>query len=75
MWRRRARSSLQLDNRGKGQHPNIGEASLFVLARRCPPSEDASNPIQSALLVAASRANTAFFVNHSLVADEVGAAA
>jgi thioredoxin reductase len=35
---------------------------------------DAGNPVQSALLAAASGANAAFFVNHSLVADEVAAA-
>ena len=37
---------------------------------------DAGNagPLQSALVGAASGANAAFFVNHSLVADEVGAA-
>ena len=35
---------------------------------------DAGNPVQSALLAAASGANAAFFVNHSLVAGEVAAA-
>jgi thioredoxin reductase len=35
---------------------------------------DAGNAVQSALLAAASGANAAFFVNHSLVADEVAAA-
>ena len=35
---------------------------------------DAGNHVQSALLAAASGANVAFFVNHSLVADEVAAA-
>ena len=35
---------------------------------------DAGNPVQSALLAAASGANAALFVNHSLVADEVAAA-
>ena len=34
---------------------------------------DAGNAVQSALLAAASGANAAFFVNHSLVADEVAA--
>ena len=37
-------------------------------------SGDAGNAVQSALLAAASGANAAFFVNHSLVADEVAAA-
>lgn len=38
---------------------------------------DAGNPFQSmsALMAAASGANAAFFVNHSLVADEVAVAA
>jgi hypothetical protein len=36
---------------------------------------DTGNAVQSALLAAASGANTTFFVNHSLVADEVAAAA
>ena len=35
---------------------------------------DAGNAVQSALLAAASGASAAFFVNHSLVADEVAAA-
>jgi len=35
---------------------------------------DAGNAVQSALLAAASGANAAFFVNHSLVDDEVAAA-
>jgi thioredoxin reductase len=35
---------------------------------------DAGNAVQSALLAAASGANAAFFVNHSLVADEVAGA-
>ncbi len=35
---------------------------------------DAGNAVQSALLAAASGANAAFFVNHSLVAEEVAAA-
>ena len=35
---------------------------------------DAGNPVQSALLAAASGANAAIFLNHSLVADEVAAA-
>jgi thioredoxin reductase len=35
---------------------------------------DAGNAVQSALLAAASGANAAFFVNHSLVAEEVVAA-
>ena len=35
---------------------------------------DAGNAVQSALLAAASGANAAFFMNHSLVADEVAAA-
>jgi thioredoxin reductase len=35
---------------------------------------DAGNAVQSALLASASGANAAFFVNHSLVADEVAAA-
>jgi thioredoxin reductase len=35
---------------------------------------DAGNAVQSALLGAASGANAAFFVNHSLVADEVAGA-
>jgi len=35
---------------------------------------DAGNAVQSALLAAASGVNAAFFVNHSLVADEVAAA-
>ncbi len=35
---------------------------------------DAGNAVQSALLAAASGANAAYFVNHSLVADEVAAA-
>jgi len=35
---------------------------------------DAGNAVQSALLAGASGANAAFFVNHSLVADEVAAA-
>jgi thioredoxin reductase len=35
---------------------------------------DAGNAVQSALLAAASGANAAFFVNHSLVADEVAEA-
>ena len=35
---------------------------------------DAGNAVQSALLAAASGANAAFFVNHSLVAGEVAAA-
>jgi thioredoxin reductase len=34
---------------------------------------DAGNAVQSALLAAASGANAAFFVNHSLVAEEVAA--
>jgi LuxR family maltose regulon positive regulatory protein len=34
---------------------------------------DAGNAVQSALLAAASGANAAFFVNHSLAADEVAA--
>jgi thioredoxin reductase len=36
---------------------------------------DAGNAVQSALLAVASGANAAFFVNHSLVADEVAVAA
>jgi hypothetical protein len=37
-------------------------------------TESVYHAVQSALLVAASGANAAFFVNHSLVADEVAAA-
>ena len=35
---------------------------------------DAGNSVQSALLASASGANAAFFINHSLVTDEVAAA-
>jgi pyruvate/2-oxoglutarate dehydrogenase complex dihydrolipoamide dehydrogenase (E3) component len=35
---------------------------------------DAGNAVQSALLAAASGASAAFFVNHSLVAEEIAAA-